>query len=150
MRNWVCFMHVAHAMRLIGYIAKQPTYWPRNYLMLRNEVTKANMRSEHFLTSTPLLKIWSAIMTSKILLDQLIFGASSSGLEVCIVTVNTKTNGIGTALWSAMEIWLLPTLFIHKEPFIWRLECHKIFISSFKSFKILLLHLKGYNYYLHI
>ena len=59
--------------------------------MLRNEVTKANMRSEHFLTSTPLLKIWSTIMTSKVLLAQLIFfTASSSGLEVCIVTVNTK------------------------------------------------------------
>ena len=41
--------------------------------MLRNEVTKANMRSEHFLTSIPLLKIWSAIMTSKVLLAQLIF-----------------------------------------------------------------------------
>ena len=73
--------------------------------MLRNEVTKANMRSEHFLTSTPLLKIWSTIMTSKVLLAQLIFfTGSSSRLEVCIVTVNTKTNRIGTGLWSTMEI----------------------------------------------
>ena len=41
--------------------------------MLRNEVTKANMRSEHFLTSTPRLQIWSVIMTSKVLLAQFIF-----------------------------------------------------------------------------
>ena len=41
--------------------------------MLRNEVTKANMRSEHFLTSTPQLQIWLGIMTSKVLLAQLIF-----------------------------------------------------------------------------
>ena len=41
--------------------------------MLRNEVTKANMRSEHFLTSTPRLQIWSVTMTSKVLLAQFIF-----------------------------------------------------------------------------
>ena len=130
MRNWVCFMHIAYAMWLIGYIlAKWPTYWQRNYVMLRNEVTKANMRSEHFLTNTPLLKIWSAIMTNKVLLAQLIFFSIFIRIKSLYCYGKYKTNGIWTGFWSAMEIYLTPTLFIHKEPFIWRLECHKIFIS---------------------
>ena len=149
MCNWVCFIHVAHAMPLIGCIlAKWTMYWQSNYLMLRNEVTKANMRSEHFLTSTPLLKIWSAIMTSKVLLDQLIFWGIfiRIGSLYCYYKYKKQRNGNrfmvshgdkrsslfcrGPKLRTIpMEIRFLPTLFIRKEPFIWRLECHKIFIS---------------------
>ena len=72
--------------------------------MLRNEVTKVNMTSEHFLTSTPLLKIVTYNDKQGFVRSTYFLRASSSGWEVCIVTVNTKTNGIKIGLWSTMEI----------------------------------------------
>ena len=71
--------------------------------MLRNEVTKVNMTSEHFLTSTPLLKIVTYNDKQGFVRSTYFLRASSSGWEVCIVTVNTKSNRMGTSLWSTME-----------------------------------------------